>query len=66
MTTETIQGLKVVKWYNRKTKEITYGIDVQVGRQWHHLCEGKDPLIFKNSREASAKIKQICKEEGVL
>jgi hypothetical protein len=61
-----ITGLKVVRWFNKKSGEFFWGIDAKVGRVWAHLKDDDAPLFFKTKREAAKRIKELAKEFGVL
>ncbi len=62
----SITGFKVNQWYNQKTKEILFGVDVKVNGVWHHLKDGDDDCIYKTKKEAAKKIKDYSKEHGLL
>lgn len=54
------------KWYNTSTGEIEYGIQILYinetnRKEWLHLCDGINALIFKNEIDVIDKIKELKK-----
>jgi hypothetical protein len=54
-----INEMKVVKWFNAKTGETLYGVDIKVNGKWHHMKDGDEEPFYKTEHEAAQKIKQM-------
>jgi hypothetical protein len=63
---KTISGFKVIKWFNKDTLAVQYGVDGLVSGKWYHLTGDGGPYIFDTEKEARAKLKELSKKEGVL
>jgi hypothetical protein len=48
---------RVSNWYNKRTNEILYGVQMKKDGEWVNVCYGDRALFFK--QEATAKL--ICK-----
>lgn len=60
-----ITGIKVVKWFDRNSKEMIFGLDVQInGKNWYHLLEDEEPVFYKTEKEAMKRLKEVYKEEN--
>ena len=57
-TIEQTVIMKVVKWYNQKTREILYGVDIKINGKWSHFKEGDEEPFYKTAHEASQVIKR--------
>lgn len=55
-----ITKYKIINWYNPKTRELLFGIDVQIDNIWHHLTEGRNKkCIYHTLEEAKTNIKSF-------
>jgi hypothetical protein len=52
---------KIHKWFNKKTWDIFYGIDVIINGKSYHVKE-KKPLFFQTKSEATKHVRKLNAE----
>lgn len=57
-----ITALKINKWLNTKTMEMSFGIDGKVDHLWYHLSMNGKPLWYPTEYQARKAIKRMKEE----
>lgn len=51
-----------VTWFNRKKREVVYGIDAKINGKWYHVVEGRNKLFYFDRKDAIKKVRILNKE----
>lgn len=55
-----IEKYKVNPWYNTKTREFQYGIDVVMqDGETYHCSDSKNPIFYSTRPEASKEVRRL-------